>query len=147
MKNIIVVIIAISVLGPFIACNNSNSENDKKELKTLNEKIDKETIQVYYFHGSIRCNTCVSVDEDTYMYLNELFPEKVNAKKIIFKSINIDKNERKDLIEKFEIYGQTLLFIKGNKVINKTDDAFMLVTSNPNKWKQIVNQTINDLIN
>ena len=104
-------------------------------------------IQVIYFHGNIRCKTCVSVDETTHKYLDKAFSDKIKTEKIIFKTINIDENEQEDLIQKYEIYGQTMLFIKGSKVINKTDDAFKYASTNPEKWKQIVKTQILELAN
>ena len=144
MKKIFIVgalFISISLL---FACNNNQGNNADKQKVTASEDVslDAGTIQVYYFHGSIRCETCVSVDENTHQYLKELFPDSMDNGDIIFKSINIDKNERPDLVEKYQIYGQTLLFIMGDTVVDKTDDAFLYVTTNPEKWKQIVKDNI-----
>ena len=145
MKNILTVIFAITIITSVFACNNSNSGSIKKTDKIANDSINENTIFVYYFHGSIRCHTCVSVDENTHKYLNELFSDAIKKGKIKFYSINIDKNERADLVKKYKIWGQTLLFIKGGISVDKTDEAFKYVTTKPEKWKQIVKQTINDL--
>ncbi len=149
MKQIIFSIIAIVLLFSVNACNsNSQSENTKNDTLVVTvDSISANTIQVYYFHGSIRCHTCVSVDENTHQYLKDLFPQKIDEGDIIYKSINIDENERPDLVEKYQIYAQTLLFIKGDKVIDETEDAFQYVTTNPEKWKQIIEDRIFDLIN
>ena len=147
MKHLIIVII----IGIFsvTACNTeeTNSSDLASQAKLDTTSIDKNTVLVYYFHGSIRCHTCVSVDENTLQYLKEFFPKQLAKNELIFKSINIDKNEREDLINKYEIYGQSLLFIKGDQVIDKTEDAFQYVTTNPEKWKQLVETTVNKLIN
>jgi len=149
MKQIIFSIIVIAILFSVNACNNSSqSENAKNDsLATTVDSISANTIQVYYFHGSIRCHTCVSVEENTHQYLKDLFPQKIDEGDIIFKSINIDENERPDLVKKYQIYAQTLLFIKGDKVIDETEDAFQYVTTAPDKWKQIVEDVVFDLIN
>ena len=136
-------------MSMLLACGNSVAKNTDKQDTVSVEKdsIPENTIQVYYFHGSIRCHTCVAVDENTHRYLKELFPEKVEKGEIIFQSINIDENERPDLVKKYQIYGQTLLFIRGGTVIDVTDDAFKYVTTNPEKWKKIVEDRIYDLMN
>ncbi len=148
MKKILLISLVIVTMSMLFACGNSESKNTDKQNVASVEKdsITANTIQVYYFHGSIRCHTCVSVDENTHQYLKELYPVKMDKGDIIFKSINIDKNERPDLVEKYQIYGQTLLFIKGDKVINMTDDAFKYVITNPEKWKQLVDDTMTDII-
>ncbi len=145
IKYLSIIFIVFSLLS---ACNNSENKEiqEKNIVTTLNDSITENTIQVYYFHGSIRCHTCVSVDENTHQYIEDLFPVKFDKGDIVFKSINIDKSECPDLIEKYQIYGQTLLFIKADKVIDLTEDAFKYVTTNPEKWKQIVDDNLIDLI-
>ncbi len=140
------IFIALSI---FSACQNTESKDSKEQniVTVDNDSISINTILVYYFHGSIRCHTCVSVDEDTHQYIKDLFPVKLDKGNIIFKSINIDENESPDLIEKYQIYGQTLLFIKGDKIIDLTEDAFKYVTTSPEKWKQIVDDNLIDLMN
>ena len=148
MKNILFVSILVTTLIS-VACNNSESKNPENKDTTVvatSDSISPNTIQVYYFHGSIRCETCVAVDEDTHQDLKELFPNRMENGDIIFQSVNVDKDERPDLVEKYKIYGQTLLIIKGDKVIDLTEDAFMYVPTNPDKWRQIVKDNIYQLI-
>ena len=143
------IIFGISILALFIFVSSCNTgiENKQENAEITVDTVSSNTILVYYFHGSIRCKTCVSVDEKTQSNLEYLFPQMMQNKEIIFKSINIDENERPDLVKKYEIYGQTLLFIKGDRVINETDGAFMYVLTNPEKWEQIVEDRIFELIN
>lgn len=145
MKTLIWGLSIFSILFSVYSCNNTEN-NKKNESIGIQDTISANTIQVYYFHGSIRCETCVAVDENTHEYLKELFPKEMNSGKIIFQSINIDKKEMPNLIKKYEIYGQTLLFIKDNKVIDKTDAAFQYVTTNPEKWHRIIKDVTSDLI-
>jgi len=146
MKNIIIILIASLSFSACQSSGNKNAEKIKTNLATVKDSLSSNTIQVYYFHGSIRCETCVAVDQKTQQYLLDLFPGKIKNGKIIFQSINIDKNERPDLIQKYKIYGQTLLIIKGNKVIDATDDAFMLVPAKPDKWRQKLKDKVQQLI-
>jgi hypothetical protein len=146
MKRIIFGLSILAILFSVYSCN-SQDTNKLKETNIVNDTISSNIIQVYYFHGSIRCHTCDSVDENTHQYLKEFFLDKIEKGEIIYKSINIDENEREDLINKYEIYGQTLLFIKGEKVINETENAFQYVTTDAEKWKKIVEDRIFDLIN
>lgn len=143
MKQLIFNIFILAISISLSSCNNEAKTNEKET--SVSETVNPNTIQVIYFHGNIRCTTCVSVDEATHKYLDKAFSDELKTGKIIFKTINIDENEREDLIQKYEIYGQTMLFIKGDKVINKTDDAFKYASTNPEKWKQIVKNQILEL--
>jgi len=137
---------ALVILTLVSSCNNSKKVEIQGDKTGKTEVVSDKTVQVYYFHGSIRCETCVAVDEDTHRYLKELFPEKLNKNEIIFKSINIDKEERPDLIEKYQIYGQTLLIVKGKKVVDLTDAAFQYVTTNPEKWKKMLRDVVYEMV-
>ena len=148
---------AILILIGFLmlSCTGSNKTDTIKnevaiastpENTSVNNTADTSTIYVYYFHGSIRCHTCVSVDEDTHKYLKEFYPEMFDNGKMIFQSLNADEDERLDLIKKYKIWGQTLLFIKGDKVVDMTEDAFMYVTTDPDKWKNIVKENMDKLV-
>jgi len=147
MKKFIFINLFIASLITIFACTFSEGKNNNTKLtNSTNKNVTENTILVYYFHGSIRCHTCVSVDKNTEEYLKELFPIRMDKGEIIFKSIDIDKGEKPDLVKKYQIYGQTMLFIKGNTVIDETDNAFKYVTTNPDKWKQIIENKIFDLI-
>ena len=146
MKHFIFSIPALLIFITVFSCNPKNTNTSQNSVIDDSLSTDTNTIYVYYFHGSIRCETCVAVDENTHNDLIELFNNKVENKEIIFQSINIDKKGHEDLIKKYKIWGQTMLFIKGNKSIDKTDDAFMYVTTDPIKWKKIVEDTIYELL-
>ena len=155
MKIIYSILITFSIAFLMISCSGSNKTDSTKdevaiasthENTSVNNTTDTSTIYVYYFHGSIRCHTCVSVDEDTHKYLKEFYPEMFDNGKMIFQSLNADEDERLDLIKKYKIWGQTLLFIKGNKVVDMTEDAFMYVTTDPDKWKNIVKENMDKLL-
>ncbi len=126
----------------FFSCHNAGQSGESKKAMT---KADDTRIHVYYFHSSIRCETCIAVDEHTHQYLEELFPEEMKKGEITFRSINIDKEDATDLVKRYQIYGQTMLFVKGDEVINMTDEAFQYVLTRPGKWKRMVEETINSL--
>jgi len=145
MKNLLNTLIILMVSIYTISCSGNQQNASLKDAK-LNP-AENQTIYVYYFHTNIRCETCVAVDEHTEAYLKTLFPEKVKNKQIIFESINIEEKGHEDLIKKYKVWGQTLLFIKGDTVIDRTNDAFLNVTTNPDKWKSMVKQQVEELLN
>jgi len=125
---------------------------DHKNGKTANNtntnslNMDKDVLYVYYFHKSIRCKTCIAVGEQSHSNLVVLYPEKVKNSEIVFKSFNIEDEANQELKKRYEIWGQTLLFIKGGKVINKTNEAFIYVTTDPEKWMNTIKETVDSLL-
>lgn len=128
----------------FISCSNSTKKSENKVKETAYFKDNN--IHVYYFHYSIRCEGCIAVEEKTKFVLEQIYPNKMKRGEIIFQSFNMDKNEDNGLSKKLKVGGQTLLFIKDDKIIDLTNDAFMYAAYSPDKYKTIVENTINELL-
>jgi|AntAceMinimDraft_16_1070373.scaffolds.fasta_scaffold13110_2 hypothetical protein len=126
-----------------IACNNTQS-NNKLTSDDNTTKIEK--IEVYYFHYTRRCATCIAVENETKKILKELYPEKIKNEQIIFQSINLDQGKSEELAEKYKVAGQTLLFVSGTKTVNLTNKAFMYART-PDKLKKEIKATIEQLTN
>jgi hypothetical protein len=82
-------------------------------------------VEVYYFHFTRRCNTCMSVEENARKSIESLYADKVKKGEYTFKSINLDEDSSKAIAEKLGVGGQTLLVICGNKKIDITDKGFI----------------------
>ena len=99
--------------------------------------VDVSGVEVVYFHATRRCATCNAVEEVTKEMLKEVYGDQVK-----FASINRETDKNNKLIKKHKINGQTLLIIKGDKVVNLTNDAFMYARTNPDKLKDKLKETI-----
>ncbi len=82
-------------------------------------------VEVYYFHYSRRCNTCVSVEENAKLALETLYADKVKSGEYTFTVLNLDDASSKPLAEKLSVGGQSLLVVCGTKKVDITDKGFM----------------------
>jgi thiol-disulfide isomerase/thioredoxin len=105
----------------------------------LKEKKEIPEVKVYYFHATRRCETCLAVENVTIKAVEEYYGDKV-----FFESINREKD--KLLVNKYQISGQTLLIIKGDKKVDLTNDAFLNALSNPEKLKSKIKSTIDSMM-
>ncbi len=105
----------------FTSCQNSSSSKDVLAI----------TPGVYYFHGNRRCATCEAVETVTKATVKENFADSIP----VF-IINRDKDENKELAEKLNITGQTLLIVNNSTTNNLTNSAFLNARSNPDKFKE-----------
>lgn len=103
-------------------------------------------VEAYYFHFTARCATCRAVEEQTKRNIEILYPRQVKDGTISFKALNLEEPDGKTLGEKLKISGQTVLIVSGNKKINLTNEGFLLVQSNPDKYKNIIKQKIDNLL-
>jgi len=141
MKTLKILLLS-SLIFPFIlSCNAQNA--DKKE--NTENTIAKE-VNVYYFHFTRRCPTCIAVEEKTNEILKQLYANEIENGTISFKSYNLDESESKEIAEKVGVSGQTLLFVKGEEKIDLTSEGFMYARSNPEKLEEKIKETVGKLM-
>lgn len=159
MKNIIILLL-LGAAFSFTQCNSSTAKQSNGEstdccAKTKSEKtaccsksevtennaqkIANTEVTAYYFHATRRCATCEAVEKVTKEALQEYYGDKIT-----FQSIN--RENETELTEKFNINGQSLLIVKGTKVVNLTNDAFLNARTNPDKLKGKIKATIDELM-
>jgi len=99
------------------------------------------SIEAYYFHFNARCATCRAVESEAKADILSLYPGMAT-----FKAINLDDVSSKVIAEKLKISGQTLLVVKGDKQINLTNEGFMYAITNPAKFKTVIKQKVDGLL-
>lgn len=119
------------------SCCSSTKENVLAESSCCSKTQEESQLTVYYFHATRRCATCQAVEKVTKEYIEANYAGKVN-----FISVNREEDQNKDLVEKYEIAGQTLLIVDNNEVINLTNEAFLNARSNPEKLEEILKTNI-----
>lgn len=142
MKSLLLKFSVIAVLFSGIACNSTHG----KEIKTGTTLSDQVKVEIYYFHYTRRCATCLAVENVTKEALDEMYASQLKKEEIIFKTINLDESASEDLAEKLNVSGQTLLIVAGDKQENITTDAFLNAKSNPEKLKELIKSTIDPLL-
>lgn len=105
-----------------------------------------QAIEVYYFHMSRRCATCLAVEAESEAALKKLYPEQMESGLITFQGINLEEESSEALAKKFQVSGQTLLIVKGDKKIDLTGDGFMYAKTNPEKLQEKFKTAIDPLL-
>ncbi len=117
-----------------------------------NEEVNlkKTQIDIYYFHRTERCNTCLSIEENTKKVLEQFFPEEYKDGSITFISINFESDDHKKIVEKYKADGPTLYLAKTKKGKEKsknlTDFALENSLYNAEKFKNGLRDKINELM-
>ncbi len=138
MKSVKLFLLALMTLSMLnTSCTNQNKKDDKSATASTNDKVE-----VYYFHATRRCATCQAVESVTKEALQEYYGDKV-----VLQSLNFEEKQNQALIEKFQISGQSLLIVKGDKKANITGNAFMNALTKPDKLKEKIKSVIDELMN
>lgn len=113
-----------------------NAQTAKKETA-----VSENQVEAYYFHNTARCVTCKTVEAEAKANLESLYGTQVT-----FKALNLEDDATKAIANKLKVSGQTLLLVKGDKKINLTNEGFMYARTNPAKFKTIIKEKVDGLL-
>lgn len=130
----------LMLLFSVAACN---AQTDKKQTVAVTSGND---VEVYYFHRTIRCVTCKTVEAEARKNLEILYPELFKTGKISFTSLNLEEATGKSVGDKLGVNSQTLLIVKGDQKINITNEGFLYAVTKPDKFKEIIKEKVDPLL-
>ncbi len=140
-KTIIMILIGIGVLGfLFFVSRNSNkqiqgqnygvqtSENQNKGQIQPAEKIE-----VVHFHGTYQCPACIKVGKYALETIKTEFPEDYAHGKIVYKDVNGNLPENRDIVIKYRARGSSLF-------INTTRNGHDNIEEDLTVWRLVSNE-------
>ncbi|PIU08727.1 MAG: hypothetical protein COZ85_01205 [Candidatus Moranbacteria bacterium CG_4_8_14_3_um_filter_34_16] len=120
-----------------------NSYAEKENISKVDEPTVKkveaqevkpaEKIQVFLFHSTSRCSSCITAGKYAKETVEQKFSEELKSGKIEFREINVDLPENKEVATKFKASG-TSLFI--NSIIDGQDN----IKEDTQVWRLISNE-------
>lgn len=139
MKRVILFASILVLIFGSISCNN---QGNKKEVA---QAISTSDVNVYYFHFTRRCATCMAVEENAYKAIEALYPNEVKAGVYSFTSLNLDEASTKEIADKLGVGGQSLMIVHGDKKIDITSAAWM-AAQDPEKMKVEIQSGIDKVL-
>ena len=95
---------------------------------------DIEKVEVYHFHSTQQCSSCIAVGKLAEETLNTYFSDELKSGKLVFAHINVDLPENKALVDKYEAKGSSLIIGTYGK------DGSFTKEENTNVWYKISNK-------
>lgn len=115
-------------------CSQKRSEQIDSNTSNLMSRISVDKIEVVHFHGTHQCWSCITVGEYALKTIKDKFPEEYKSGKIIFKDINGELPENRDIVMKYQARGSSLFV---NAITNGQDNIEEDVTV----WRLISNES------
>jgi len=144
MKKVIWISIIVVALVAFLAFR---PDSKAKAIVVTDAGLTAtDKVEVYYFHFSRRCVTCIAVENKTQEAVVALYPEAYRKGKITFASVNLEDEKSKPLAEKAKVTGQALVILSGDFRKDLTAVGFMYANNNFDKFKAEIQKTIDPLI-
>ncbi|TCO08383.1 nitrophenyl compound nitroreductase subunit ArsF family protein [Natronoflexus pectinivorans] len=127
-------LLAIMVVLAAISCGQTQSGQSSQKTTSVSD-ADEAKVLVYYFHGRMRCQTCVNIQEVVQTTIKENFKENPE---VVFLEVDFSDRANSDLAEKYEIAWSSVVIATEDDHTNLTDQAFALVMNNPEGLKSLV---------
>jgi hypothetical protein len=119
MKQVALFVSVLAIVFSSISCNN---KGNKKEVA---QAISSSDVNIYYFHFTLRCTTCMAVEENARKAVEALYPNEVKTGEYSFTALNLDEASSKKIADKWGVGGQSLLVVHGDKKIDITSAGFL----------------------
>ena len=109
----------------------------------------KVKVDVYYFHATKRCPTCEAIERETKKTLDRSFAGEMKNGILQLHVLNLDDKENKELVEKYEIYGSSLILAttSGDEPVNLTNKAFLYARDQSFAFRKELKEQLNLLLN
>jgi thiol-disulfide isomerase/thioredoxin len=123
----------------FSACTQSTGTEQAVKMTESDAKVT-----VYYFHGKMRCATCVALQKTIEEAVAENFAGNTD---VAFLEIDFSNKANAALAEKYEIAFSSVIIAGKNEHKDITDQSFALVNRNPDELKRLIAEETNAFLN
>jgi hypothetical protein len=105
-------------------------------------------IEVVNFFGTQRCVSCLTIGKLSKQTIDEKFSDEVKSGKIVFKEINGELPENRDVVMKYQARGSSLFInaIRGEKEDIKEDVTVWRLVSNEEQFISYLEGKLNGLL-
>jgi hypothetical protein len=139
MRHIALVTTILAVILIGISCKN---QGVKKEIT---QNSGSTNVNVYYFHFTRRCATCLAVEENARKAVETLYANELKTGEYAFTALNLDEANNKEIAKSLGVGGQTLLVVRGDKKIDITSAGF-LNAHEPAKMKEEIKSAVDKVL-
>lgn len=133
----------------FIMISCENKHRNQNETSSSEAGLDKDCIEVLYFHTKKRCITCNAIEDLTKEVIDTYFTDTINENMVILKVIDISTEEGEKIADKYEVTWSSLFvnkWVEGKENVNNmTDFAFSFARNSPEKFKTGIKDKIEEL--
>ncbi len=134
----------ISILSFLFLFNNQSFSDENKEIT-----LKKSKTIIYYFHSSIRCETCNKLEDFTKNAVMKYFSKEIDGAIIELKIINIDDKENEHFIKDYDLYMQAVILSKivdDKEIMNINLDKIWDLVENKEKYYLYIEQEIKEFM-
>ncbi len=80
------------------------------------------------------------------MALDTFYADKMEDGSIAFTSLNLEEEDGKKMAEQLDVSGQALLLVKGEQMVNLTNEGFMNARTKADKFHEVLKAQIDKML-
>lgn len=158
---VVLSLIAVTIITVSFSLDGHKAEaSDKKEVTPATEKAKASPAEVqkkqegikvvaYYFHGNVRCPTCMKLEEYSGEAINQGFSDEIKKGSLEFKSVNIDEGSNSHFVQDYQLVTRSLVISKienGKEVKWKNLDMIWNLVRDHDKYIEYVKEETKKMI-
>ena len=124
--------LSLLVLGMYgVVSNHQDISNQSGSLAkdlVIGEGVQK--VEVFHFHGTHQCDSCIKVGQYAEDTVKTYFPNEMASGMLVFAHVNVDLPENKEIVSKYDASGSSLW-------IGVYDSTGFHAEQNTNVWYKI----------
>lgn len=128
---VLVVLTALALLSVFVAATSAADAPSAGDRQVV----------AYYFHGKMRCRTCVGMEGMTADVLRTDFPTQLKDKSIDWRVVNYDEQANEHFIKDYQLVGPSLVLVElagGRQVRFRNLDKIWQLAHEEDEFKHYV---------
>jgi hypothetical protein len=69
-------------------------------------------VVAYYFHGQVRCVSCVKIETLSRKVITEGFPKDLKSGRLEFRDVNVEEHGNRHFIADYQLFSQSLVLVE-----------------------------------
>ena len=102
-------------------------------------------LHIYYFHTAKRCPTCLAIEQATEQVLQTHYTQHLGDK-IIYQAVDLSDPQNTSLANYYQVAWSSLILYRDNQRIDLTQEAFAYARTEPERFLQLLNEHIQQLL-
>ncbi|MBN2713717.1 MAG: hypothetical protein JXR97_14965 [Planctomycetes bacterium] len=125
------------------------AKTDTGSKPTGPESTDKEKIVVYYFHGNMRCPTCMTIEAMTRKAVDGSFSDEKKNGLLELRAVNLETEGNGHYVEDYQLSVRTVVIskLKDNKEVEwKRLDRVWELAADESEYLNYISSEINSIL-
>lgn len=101
-------------------------------------------VEVLYFHGKVRCQTCNDIEAFAGEVVKGSFAKELKSRQVVYRIVDISQPKNKALARKYQVSWSSLILVRHHagkeKAVNLTTYAFSHIADKPTFQKELARQ-------